>query len=91
MTMSNKDDVYEKVRAIIHEILKAPAEDITPEAKLVEDLAADSFSTTQLLMELEKKSGIEISDEEFPLFFTVQDVVDYVNSQLSIRDGMAPS
>jgi len=38
---------------------------ISPQTRLVEDLAIDSFLSVELLFELEDQSGLKISDEDF--------------------------
>ena len=89
--MDDNNEIYEKVRSMIHEAFEVPAEKITPDAKLVEDLEIDSVYATVLLTELEMRFGIVISDEEFPIFYTVQDIVNYVTSQAQSKNEESAS
>jgi acyl carrier protein len=91
MMMDDNDDIYEKVRLMMQEVFEVPAEKITPDAKLVEDLEVDSVYATVLLTELEMRFGIVISDEEFPIFYTVQDIVDYVTPQVQSKNEESAS
>ena len=54
---------------------------MTPEAKFVEDLGADSLDTVELVMAFEEEFDIEVPDEEAEKLQAVGDVVTYINSQ----------
>ena len=54
------------------------ADQITPEAKFIEDLGADSLDTVELVMALEEEFGNEIPDEEAEKLVTVGHVVSYI-------------
>jgi acyl carrier protein len=54
------------------------ADEVTPTAKFVEDLGADSLDTVELVMALEEDFGIEIPDEDAEKIVTVKDVIDYI-------------
>jgi len=51
---------------------------VTPEAKFVEDLGADSLDIVELIMALEEEFGIEVPDEQAEKLLTVGDVTKYV-------------
>lgn len=70
--------VFEQVKDIIVETLNCDADAVTPEAKLREDLDADSLDATELIMNLEERFGMAISDEESQKLSTVQEIVDYI-------------
>ncbi len=70
----------EKVKKIIVEQLGVEAEEVTPEAKFIEDLGADSLDTVELIMALEEEFGIEIPDEDAEKIITVKDAIEYVKS-----------
>jgi len=55
---------------------------ITPEAKFVDDLGADSLDTVELVMALEEEFDLEISDEEAEKLTTVNRVVSYIEDCL---------
>ena len=69
---------FEKVRDIIVETLICDADKVTPDARLAEDLEADSLAAVELSMALEEAFGVSISDEDLPTLKTVGDVVKYL-------------
>ena len=71
---------FEKVRDIIVETLSCYADKVTPEARLAEDLEADSLAAVELSMALEENFGITIPDEDVGTFKTVNDIVEYVKA-----------
>jgi acyl carrier protein len=74
-------DILESVKEVIVEKLGVEAEKITPEARFIEDLGADSLDTVELIMGLEDKFGFEISDEEAEKIRTVQDAINFIQSK----------
>jgi len=68
----------EKVTDIIVEQLGVNADQVKPEAKLVEDLGADSLDAVELVMAIEEEFGIEVPDEDAEKLQSVQDILSYV-------------
>ena len=75
--------VEEKVKEIICEQLGVEEDDVTPNAKFIEDLGADSLDIVELVMALEEEFNIEISDEDAEKIRTVKDVVTYIEAHKS--------
>jgi acyl carrier protein len=75
--------VEQKVKQIIADQLGVDIEKITPEARFVDDLGADSLDVVELIMAFEEEFGIEIPDEDAEKIATVKDVIDYINSKQS--------
>ena len=73
--------MFEKVRDIIVETLGCEAEDVTMEARLMEDLEADSLDAVELNIALEEELGISIADEDRPNMKTVGDIVRYLEAK----------
>ena len=71
----------EKVRSIIAEQLGGKPEEVTPQAKFIDDLGADSLDTVELVMALEEEFGIEIPDEEAEKLVTVGDAMKYIQEK----------
>ena len=71
---------FDDVKEVIVEKLGVDADKITPEARFVEDLGADSLETVELIMGFEDRFGITIPDEEAEKIRTVQAAVDFVES-----------
>ncbi len=70
--------VEEKVKKIIVDQLGVDEAEVTPEAKFIEDLGADSLDTVELVMALEEEFGIEIPDEDAEKIVTVKDASAYI-------------
>ena len=73
--------VEEKVKNIIIEQLGVSADEVELGASFVDDLGADSLDLVELVMVLEEEFGYEIPDEDAEKIQTVQDAVNYINSQ----------
>jgi acyl carrier protein len=71
-------NISDKVRDIIVEQLGVNPEQVTPEAKFIEDLGADSLDTVELVMAFEEEFGIDVPDEEAEKLLSVGDVTRYV-------------
>ena len=78
--MSDKS-IEDRVKDIIVDQLGVNADKVTPEAKFVEDLGADSLDTVELVMAFEEEFDIEVPDEEAEKLQAVADVISYINSQ----------
>lgn len=72
--------MYEEVKGIIVEAINCDAEDITPEALLIEDLDMDSLDALELGNAIEDALGVTIPDDKLPELKTVNDVVVYVEA-----------
>ena len=72
---------FEEMRDIIVETLSCDAEDVTMEAKLSEDLGADSLAAVELSMALEEAFGVGIADEDMTQVKTVADIVNYLSGK----------
>ena len=79
MSEKNTD---QKIKDIIVEQLSVNAEQVTPEAKFIEDLGADSLDIVELVMAMEEVFDVEIPDEEAENIRTVQDAVNYIQEHL---------
>ena len=66
--------MLEKIQAMLAEALNLPIEKVTPDAKIVDDLGADSLDVVELLSQLEDEYGITIPDDEVENLITVADV-----------------
>ena len=72
--------IEERVRKIVCEQLGVSDEEVNNDSSFVDDLGADSLDTVELVMALEEEFDLEIADEEAEKISTVQDAVNYINS-----------
>jgi acyl carrier protein len=72
------DTTEQRVKKIIVDQLSVNADQVTAEAKFIEDLGADSLDIVELVMALEEEFGSEIPDEQAEKLLTVGDVVKYI-------------
>jgi acyl carrier protein len=73
--------IEEKVKDIIVEQLGVNPEQVTPQAKFIEDLGADSLDTVELVMAFEEEFNVEVPDEEAEKLQTVGDVIKYIEDK----------
>ena len=69
---------FEKLREQIAETLNCDLEKVTMEARLAEDLEADSLAAVELSMALEEAFGVTIADEDLPNLKTVGNLFNYI-------------
>ena len=72
------DTTEGKIKDIIVEQLGVEAGQVNPEAKMIEDLGADSLDAVELVMAIEEEFGIEVPDEEAEKLTSVGDIIGYV-------------
>ena len=72
--------IKEKVQSIIVDQLGVTEDQVTPEAKFIEDLGADSLDTVELVMAFEDEFGISVPDEEAEKLTSVGEVLSYIDS-----------
>jgi len=71
----------DKIRQIIADQLGVKKEEVTDNAKFVDDLGADSLDTVELVMALEEEFGVEIPDEDAEKLATVGDALRYIEEK----------
>ena len=72
---------FEDLKNLLTEQLCCEAEKVTMDARMVEDLGADSLAMVELVMAVEEASGIKVPDEDAASLKTVRDVLEYVNAR----------
>ena len=76
-----EESIKGDVVALIAEQLGVDITEVTENKSFIEDLNADSLDLTELIMTLEEKFGIEISDEQAEKLKSVGDVVSFVTQK----------
>ena len=80
--MADQDtSIEQRVRKIIVDQLGVKEDQVTAEAKFIEDLGADSLDTVELVMALEEEFGQEIPDEEAEKLQSVGVVIKYIEDR----------
>ena len=80
--MTEQETIYQEVCVLLTRLFEIDPQDITPEARLYEDLELDSIDAVDMIVHLQKKTGKKIKPETFKSVRTVQDVVDAVKQLL---------
>jgi acyl carrier protein len=70
--------VFDQVKDIIVEELSVDANLVTMEARLSEDLGADSIDAFELIMKIEDTFDVSVSDEQAQAIKSVGDIVRYL-------------
>ena len=72
--------MFEEVKEVIVESLSCDADKVTMEARLNEDLGADSLDAVELSLAIEEKTGITIAEDALGSLKTVADIVNYLEA-----------
>jgi acyl carrier protein len=72
--------MFEKVQEIIAKELGLDKEKVTKEARLTEDLGADSLDAVEIIMALEEEFDIQVDDSNFQNIKCVEDIVKCLES-----------
>ena len=78
----NKEEILGKVKGVVAEKLNVGEDQVTIDAKFVEDLGADSLDQVELIMAMEEEFDISIPDEDAENIGTVQNAIDYIKKAI---------
>ncbi len=78
-------DVAERVKKIVVEHLGVDEAKVTEDANFIDDLAADSLDTVELVMAFEEEFGCEISDNAAEKIATVGDAISFIQGSKGSR------
>jgi acyl carrier protein len=73
--MHSRDEVLDRIRGTLVELFELSSADVTPEARLYEDLEIDSIDVVDLMEEMHRRTGRKASPEDFRSVRTVADLV----------------
>ena len=76
-----RNEIENKVTDILVEKLAVEPNEVTMDAKLEEDLLADSLDILEIVLEAEKVFTIDINDEDAADIKTVKDIVDLIEKK----------
>ena len=74
-------DIEDQVKKIVVEHLGIDETQVTPAARFIDDLGADSLDTVELVMAFEEKFGIEIPDDAAETILTVKNAIDFIEDK----------
>ncbi len=74
---------FEKLKAIIAEVLNVDVDEITKETTFVDDLGADSLDVYQIIMGIESEFDIEIENDAAENIVTVGDAVEQIKKAIN--------
>jgi acyl carrier protein len=77
-----RPELEEKVRKVLAENLGRDFEEVTLEARLEEDLDADSLDLVEAVLALEEELGVKIPEEEMESVKTVGEAVELVSAKI---------
>ncbi len=74
-----------KVQDIVMHQLQVTREQVTPEARIMADLGADSLDMVEIAMKSEEVFGVTMPDDEAEKVVTVEDLYEVVGKLLGRR------
>lgn len=78
-----KDDILERIAAIMEDTFEIERARVTPQARLYDDLEIDSIDAVDLIVQLKPLAGRRLEPEAFKSVRTVGDVVDALHELLN--------
>jgi acyl carrier protein len=82
MSANSKEDILTQLRPVIAEQLGVDEGEVREDASFTDDLNADSLDLVELIMSLEEKFNMQISDEDAEKLTTVGEAVDYIQEHM---------
>ena len=74
-------DLVERIRSIVADQLGVELGDCTADARILDDLGADSLDVVELVMALEDAFDIEVADDDVEQIRTIGEVEKYVSAR----------
>jgi acyl carrier protein len=76
--MHTHDEVIERIRSTLVELFDLEPGEITPEARLFEDLEIDSIDVVDLMDHVRRYTGHKVTAEDFRSVRTVSDLASVI-------------
>jgi len=73
-------DIEKEIKKIVSEQLDIKQNKLSKKSSFSKDLGADSLDIIEIIMSVEEKFGISISDEDAEKFTTLQHAIDFVKN-----------
>jgi acyl carrier protein len=82
MSTMSRDEILAQLKPVVAEQLGVDESEVREDASFTEDLNADSLDLVELIMSLEEKFGLQISDEDAEKLTTVGEAVDFISEHV---------
>ena len=79
----DRNAIFAKVKEYLLMQLPVDESKVTEDARMIEDLGADSANLMMLIMDLETEFNLTVEDEALGTIKTVGDIVNYITARLS--------
>ena len=76
--MSNRDEISEKLRAIVSNVTRIDISELSEEIRVREELGIDSLMAMEIVALCEKQFDISIDEEQLFLVETIGDFYNFV-------------
>lgn len=80
MSTPSKEEIFERVKALLVELFEVEPSKISLEAQLYQDLEVDSIDAIDLILQLKDYTGKKVRPEDFKHVRSVGDVVEAVQA-----------
>jgi acyl carrier protein len=81
--MNDQEEIFRRIVQVLEDLFEVDPRQVTPEARLYEDLDIDSIDAVDLMVELKKITGKKMQPDDFKAVRSVQDVIDAVSKLLN--------
>ncbi|UCE86425.1 MAG: acyl carrier protein [Deltaproteobacteria bacterium] len=76
-------NLSDQIRRVVADQLGVDTEELGPDARILDDLGADSLDVVELVMALEEAFDIEVPDEHVEQMRTMAEIELYVSKRLA--------
>ena len=82
MSTLSREEILTQLKPVVAEQLGVDESEVREDASFTEDLNADSLDLVELIMSLEEKFGLQISDEDAEKLTTVGEAVEFISEHV---------
>ena len=82
MSTMSREEILAQLKPVVAEQRGVDESEVREDASFTEDLNADSLDLVELIMSLEEKFGLQISDEDAEKLTTVGESVDFISEHV---------
>jgi len=82
MSTVSREEILAQLKPVVAEQLGVDEGEVREDASFTEDLNADSLDLVELIMSLEEKFGLQISDEDAEKLTTVGEAVEFISEHV---------